>query len=52
MTVLAVRNLLGTEALTSRARPTSGWRLVKTRYDDGGLSGGTLNGPEITAHRH
>ena len=30
-----------------RSQAHEGWRLVKTRYDDGGLSGGTLERPAL-----
>jgi DNA invertase Pin-like site-specific DNA recombinase len=30
-----------------RSQPHEGWRLVKTQYDDGGYSGGTLECPAL-----
>lgn len=30
-----------------RSQAHEGWRLIKTRYDDGGLSGGTLERPAL-----
>jgi DNA invertase Pin-like site-specific DNA recombinase len=32
-----------------KSQAHEGWRLVKTRYDDGGLSGGTLERPALQA---
>jgi DNA invertase Pin-like site-specific DNA recombinase len=30
-----------------KSQATEGWRLVKTAYDDGGLSGGTMERPAL-----
>jgi len=30
-----------------RSQQGEGWRLVKTAYDDGGLSGGTMDRPAL-----
>jgi len=30
-----------------RSQASEGWRLVKTAYDDGGLSGGTMDRPAL-----
>src|ERR1700756_3994519 len=30
-----------------RSQQGEGWRLVETAYDDGGLSGGTMNRPAL-----
>jgi hypothetical protein len=30
---------------SSKARPGEGWRLIRTHYDDGGLSGATMERP-------
>jgi site-specific DNA recombinase len=30
-----------------KSQAHEGWRLVKTRYDDGGISGGTLERPAL-----
>jgi site-specific DNA recombinase len=30
-----------------RSQQAEGWRLVKTAYDDGGLSGGTMERPAL-----
>ena len=30
-----------------KSQAHEGWRLIKTRYDDGGLSGGTLERPAL-----
>ena len=32
-----------------RSQAHEGWRLVKAHYDDGGLSGGTLERPALQA---
>jgi site-specific DNA recombinase len=32
-----------------KSQAHEGWRLVKTRYDDGGISGGTLDRPALQA---
>src|SRR6478752_10531782 len=32
-----------------KSQAHEGWRLVKARYDDGGLSGGTLERPALQA---
>src|ERR1700716_2633244 len=32
-----------------KSQAHEGWRLVKTRYDDGGISGGTLERPAVQA---
>ena len=32
-----------------KSQASEGWRLVKTRYDDGGVSGGTLDRPGLQA---
>ena len=32
-----------------KSQAHEGWRLVKTRYDDGGISGGTLERPALQA---
>jgi hypothetical protein len=29
-----------------KSQAHEGWRLIKTAYDDGGLSGGTMEGPK------
>jgi DNA invertase Pin-like site-specific DNA recombinase len=34
-----------------RSQAPEGWRLVRTRYDDGGLSGGR-SGPPLSPHCH
>ena len=31
----------------SRSQAGEGWRLIKTAYDDGGISGGTLERPAL-----
>ena len=31
-----------------KSQAGEGWRLVKTAYDDGGLSGGTRSGPDCS----
>ena len=33
---------------SSKARHGEGWRLIKTAYDDGGISGGTMDRPALT----
>jgi len=35
-----------------KSQAHEGWRLVKTHYDDGGLSGGTLERPECRLEKH
>ncbi len=30
-----------------RSQAGEGWRLVRTRYDDGGISGGTMERPAL-----
>lgn len=30
-----------------RSQQSEGWRMIKTAYDDGGLSGGTMNRPSL-----
>src|SRR5271155_2949399 len=30
-----------------KSQPSEGWKLVKTAYDDGGLSGGTMERPAL-----
>ncbi|MCH8240588.1 MAG: recombinase family protein [Proteobacteria bacterium] len=32
-----------------KSQAGEGWRLIKTRYDDGGVSGGTLDRPGLQA---
>ena len=43
---LARRPTRGREAYI-KSQAHEGWRLVKSRYDDGGLSGGTLERPAL-----
>jgi site-specific DNA recombinase len=33
-----------------KSQAGEGWRLVKTAYDDGGLSGGTMERPALPLH--
>ena len=35
-----------------KSQAHEGWRCLKTHYDDGGISGGTLERPAIAAGRH
>ncbi len=32
-----------------KSQTGEGWRLIRTRYDDGGVSGGTLDRPSLQA---
>ena len=32
-----------------KSQAGEGWRLIRTRYDDGGVSGGTLDRPGLQA---